>query len=284
MPIEMKDPQTGATIFVPTEEEKSQLNKQKDVYGNFGNISKKLAFAVGEMEYIAHRGFSWVAPENTMPAYRMATKYGFDSWECDVQISADGVPVLIHDDTVNRTTNGTGTVKSKTLAELQALDSSKLQPYFYGTKIPTFREFLEGARGNSKNIYFEVKGYRSTADIALMVDEVVKTGWQSNSIAQSFIPTDLTILRNINTNITLGFLVGDLASFNNTLNNYAKYDNNAMMLVSQSVVLANPNIVQNARDLGVDVGVWTTDEVYNYARLKSIGITKIMSNRLKGSR
>lgn len=56
------------------------------------------------------------------------------------------------------------------------------------------------------------------------------------------------------------------------------------MLVNQSVVLANPSIVQSARDLGVDVGVWTTDEVYNYVRLKSIGITKIMSNRLKESR
>lgn len=284
MPIEQKDPNTGVSIFVPTEEERILLGKKKEVYDNFGSISKKISYKIGEMEYIAHRGFSWIAPENTMPAYRMATKYGFDSWECDVQISADGIPVVIHDSTVNRTTNGTGEVKAKTLAELQLLDASKLQPYFDGTRIPTFKEFLEGARGNSKNIYFEIKGYRSTADITLMVNEVVKAGWQYNSVAQSFIPTDLTTLRNINKDIALGFLVGDLNSFNNTLNNYAKNDTNSVMLVNQSVVLANPSIVQSARDLGVDVGVWTTDEVYNYVRLKSIGITKIMSNRLKESR
>ncbi len=71
----------------------------------------------------AHRGFAARAPENTMAAFRQAAEFGCLWIETDVQLSADGVPVLIHDETVNRTTNGSGKVTDLTLRELRALDA-----------------------------------------------------------------------------------------------------------------------------------------------------------------
>lgn len=92
----------------------------------------------------AHRGYSGKYPENTMLAFRKAVEAGADGIELDVQLSRDGVPVIIHDELVDRTTDGKGRVKDMTLAELQALDASYLYAGQYGKNpIPTFREYCE---------------------------------------------------------------------------------------------------------------------------------------------
>lgn len=85
----------------------------------------------------AHRGFSSDYPENTMSAFKAAIDVGVDQIETDVRVTKDGELVLIHDATVDRTTNGTGKVNSFTLAELKQLDAGK------GEKIPTFIELME---------------------------------------------------------------------------------------------------------------------------------------------
>lgn len=92
----------------------------------------------------AHRGYSGKYPENTMLAFRKAVEAGADGIELDVQLSKDGVPVVIHDEMVDRTTNGKGRVKELTLAELRELDASYIYAGQYGLNpIPTFREYCE---------------------------------------------------------------------------------------------------------------------------------------------
>lgn len=92
----------------------------------------------------AHRGWRSKYPENTMVAFKAAAELGVDQLETDVRITADGELVLIHDATVDRTTNGTGLVREHTLAQLQALDAgSHKGEEFKGMKIPTLIEFME---------------------------------------------------------------------------------------------------------------------------------------------
>lgn len=92
----------------------------------------------------AHRGWSEAYPENTMEAFRAAVALGVDQLETDIRITGDGELVLIHDATVDRTTNGTGLVREKTLEELQRLDAgSHKGEAFAGARIPTFCEFME---------------------------------------------------------------------------------------------------------------------------------------------
>ena len=92
----------------------------------------------------AHRGWSEKYPENTMIAFREAIKLGVDQIETDVRVSLDGELVLIHDATVDRTTNGMGKVCEKTLAELRALEAGSYKGEEYkGAQIPTFVEFME---------------------------------------------------------------------------------------------------------------------------------------------
>lgn len=91
----------------------------------------------------AHRGDSFNAPENTIPAFRLAVKKGAPQIELDIHMSRDGKLVLMHDDTVDRTTNGKGRVEDLTFSELRALDAgSWFGPKFAGTQIPTLEEAL----------------------------------------------------------------------------------------------------------------------------------------------
>ena len=92
----------------------------------------------------AHRGFRSKYPENTMEAFKAAVELGVDQVETDIRVTKDGELVIIHDATVDRTTNGTGKVNEYTLEEIQKLDAgSFLDPKFKDCKIPTLIEFME---------------------------------------------------------------------------------------------------------------------------------------------
>ena len=125
-----------------------------------GNINRK--YVTPERRGIIHRGYSnysKFAPENTLPAFRLAKKMGYDYFECDVRISKDGIPVICHDSTVDRTSNGSGYVAEMTLEDLKALDFSAectIEGYA-GTQLPTLEETLATAKNLGINIYLEVE-------------------------------------------------------------------------------------------------------------------------------
>lgn len=112
----------------------------------------------------AHRGLSATYPENTMEAFRAAVAAGVDQVETDIRISRDGELVLIHDATVDRTTNGTGRVDELTLAELRALDAGSFKgAEFAGCRIPTFDEFIAYVKDfEDLTIDLELKEYPTT--------------------------------------------------------------------------------------------------------------------------
>lgn len=106
---------------------------------------------------IGHRGGTVLRPENTLPDYDFSLSNGVDGVEVDVWLSSDGVPVCHHDATVDRTTDGTGLVYLKTLAELKALDAgSWFAPEWTGTQIPTLEEALDVIAGRGK-LFLDIK-------------------------------------------------------------------------------------------------------------------------------
>jgi glycerophosphoryl diester phosphodiesterase len=109
-------------------------------------------------QILAHRGFSAGFPENTMKAFVEANKAGADGIEIDVQLTKDGEVVVIHDEKVDRTTNGSGYVKDLTLKELQKLDASyKFKKWLRDEPIPTFVELLEWLTTNTLVCNVELK-------------------------------------------------------------------------------------------------------------------------------
>ncbi len=113
---------------------------------------------------IAHRGSSAYAPENTLSAFKLAVEQGADAIELDAKLSADGQVVIMHDETVDRTTDGTGPVRSLSLEELKRLDAgSKFAPLHQPEKVPTLTEVLE-AVGDKILINIELTNYSSPLD------------------------------------------------------------------------------------------------------------------------
>lgn len=121
----------------------------------------------------AHRGASDRAPENTLPAFELACELGADAFELDVHLTADGEVVVIHDDTVDRTSNGTGRVREMTFAELSALDFSNGKPGYSNTRIPLLADILRLAQRNGLCVNVEIKEY-APADAAELIPKLLE--------------------------------------------------------------------------------------------------------------
>jgi len=131
---------------------------------------------------INHRGW-YEAPENTLSAYRESSKHGFKYVECDVQFTKDGVPVLLHDDTIDRTSNGSGTVSKMTYSELLKYDFSyddndKTVDFtaYRGEKIPTFEEFIALCKELGLHPYVEIKGSITNEQVKQLIQIVADAG------------------------------------------------------------------------------------------------------------
>ena len=117
---------------------------------------------------VAHRGDHTEAPENTLTAFRKAINHGVDYVEIDLRTSKDGELVIMHDASIHRMTNGEGTVKEKTLAELkQLVVADKAHPEWAKESIPTFAEVLQLCKGKIY-IYLDFKDASVPATIVLL--------------------------------------------------------------------------------------------------------------------
>lgn len=138
------------------------------------------------MKIIAHRGNKRYAPENTMAAFYSAMAYDVDGIEFDLHLTKDLVPVIIHDPTIDRTTNGRGPVSSFTMTELKQFDAgSSFDQSFKGEKIPSFREFLIWSQDYTFTLHLELKPQKFQEEYFLK--EVVKELESFNMIKRTVI-------------------------------------------------------------------------------------------------
>src|SRR6478735_936367 len=142
----------------------------------------------GDAAFIAsHRGGGATAPENTLPAIAAALAAGFDYVEVDVALTADRQPVLMHDTTVDRTTDGHGRLSSLTLAQVQRLDAGAwFHADYAGTAVPTFGEFLDVLAGTGQRAIVEFKGEWDAAAVQAAVAEVTARNLERRVAVSSF--------------------------------------------------------------------------------------------------
>lgn len=143
---------------------------------------------MGEFHLVAHRGYTDLAPENTLSAFLAAAEAGFSCVETDVRFTADGEAVLIHNATVDDTSDGTGAVAEMELSDLLALDFGSWRGAQYaGERIPTLREGLELCRLLDLDVYLELKVPDMTAEQFRTVSQAVKdSGMEDHVTFSSF--------------------------------------------------------------------------------------------------
>lgn len=159
-------------------------------------------------QVFAHRGAKMVAPENTLPAFEQAIALGADGIELDVQCSKDGVLVVMHDLTVDKTTNGQGRVADLTAAELGKLDAgSHFDPKFANAHVPTLEEVLALTAGKIKlNIEIKSQDPLGGREVEPLVELLQAGNLYDQVIVSSFNPITLIKLRHVDPQVPLGLL------------------------------------------------------------------------------
>ncbi|WP_211747688.1 glycerophosphodiester phosphodiesterase family protein [Paenibacillus sp. Marseille-Q4541] len=159
---------------------------------------------------VAHRGYSSLAPENTLASFKLAMEQKQVSWiELDVQLSRDGVPIVIHDYRLERTTNGKGNVRDHTLKELKKLDAGSWKSKDYsGERIPTLAEVLELTKGKVRlNIELKTVG-DMYPNLAVAVMRELYGNWNScDYVITSFEQKALQQIKRIHPGIPTGLII-----------------------------------------------------------------------------
>ncbi|XP_040829220.1 glycerophosphodiester phosphodiesterase 1 isoform X2 [Ochotona curzoniae] len=153
---------------------------------------------------IAHRGGSHDAPENTLAAIRQAAKNGATGVELDIEFTSDGIPVLMHDNTVDRTTDGSGRLCDLTFEQIRKLNPAanhRLRNDFPDEKIPTLREAVAECVKNNLTIFFDVKGHATMATDALKKMYMEFPQLYNSSVVCSFLPEVIYKMRQTDQNV-----------------------------------------------------------------------------------
>ncbi|MFC9387770.1 glycerophosphodiester phosphodiesterase [Streptomyces venezuelae] len=226
---------------------------------------------------IAHRGASSAAPENTLVSDEVARRGGAVWIENDVQPSKDGVPYIVHDTTVDRTTDGTGPVRSLTAAQLDALDAgSWFAPSYAGTRVPTLAAQLADLKERGGKLLLEIKGRHSRAEVARIVREIRAQDMTGRVFVQSFDIPSLRYARQLAPELPLGLLRATLDADPVAL---ARDLHLAAYNVADTALTTRPDVVAELHAAGVAVNVWTVDSPARWKALDALGVDGIITNR-----
>jgi glycerophosphoryl diester phosphodiesterase len=226
---------------------------------------------------LGHRGASAYAPENTLAAFNLAFEMGADGIELDVTLTRDGVPVVIHDDTVDRTTNGQGAVKDLTLEQIQQLDASFKFEQYRGEKIPTLAQVLRavGKRG-IVNIELKSTTYKTDGIEAATLAVIEDTGTADHVLISSFNPFALQRMRALDPRLPRGLLYA---------NDLPIYLRRAWLrplahptAMHPHYSMITPAFAAWAKDQGYQINTWTVNEPADAQRLIALGVNAIITN------
>ena len=228
------------------------------------------------MKIFAHRGFSGEYPENTMLAFRKAYETGCDGIELDVQLTKDGVPVVIHDERVDRVTNGKGEVRGFTLEEIRGFSASNRLPDFEKAKIPTLEEVLELLAPGSCELNIELKtGIFWYPQLEEKVVELVeRSGMKERVIYSSFNHYSIQKIRSLDPEAETAYLFGDILLH---AERYAR-ETGVKGLHPALYHMAMGTLAQEYTGSGLAVRVWTVNEEAHIRRMLDLGVDAIITN------
>ncbi|WP_432543281.1 glycerophosphodiester phosphodiesterase [Kineococcus sp. SYSU DK002] len=205
---------------------------------------------------IAHRGYSAVAPENTLAAFEAALRAGADLLELDVRLDADGIPVVLHDARLDRTSDTTGDVEDRAGAQVRAADAgSWFAPAFAGQRVPTLREAADvAARFPAAGLLVEFKG-AWTADAAATAVAALRTaGVAGRSVVQSFERSTVQALRDVAPDVRRALLVlhpGEPVAWEDLERSFWEVARDPFTALSTPAGAARARAEQDVADLGV---------------------------------
>jgi len=225
---------------------------------------------------LAHRGASGDYPENTMLAFEKAIEQGCDGFEMDVHLSADGELVVIHDDTLERTTDGAGDVHSHKFADLRKLHSG-IHKGVCGQKIPHLREVLDLVQENGLTLNIEIKN--DTRYYPKIEEKVIGLVHDYNLadtvFLSSFNHRSMVLCKEIDPSIRAGLLY---AMYIPGADRYALQCGVNALHPHYKVLLRDETLPQYCRGAKIALNVWTINEENDMRSLLALGVNSIITN------
>ena len=229
---------------------------------------------------IAHRGFSGIAPENTLPALQLAIDSGADMVEFDVRVTKDHQLVVIHDATVERTTNGTGAVSQYTSQELQTLDAGTwFGQAFSGTPVPSFKQVLQLCNG-SVYMNIEIKTDEQSAPALDHLVNRVSEHVLGMNVSRSVVISSYNLyivrrLREINPDVVTALLSDQEHLIECELLTARKVGASALHV---PIRLATKQLADRAREQNLITAVHTVNELPDMRRITALGFDGIFTD------
>ena len=232
--------------------------------------------------WIAHRGAGKLAPENTMSAFRLGAAHGWRMFECDAKLSSDGVPFLLHDATLERTTNGQGTGSDLSLGEIAQLDAGSWHSRAYaGEALPTLEALARWCLANHFFLNVEIKPTPGQeAETGRVVAELMNRIWPADAVQPfftSFKPQALQAARQAAPHIPRGLLVDKLAEDGADFQIAQELGCVAMVF---NHALWDAARVAQVHGLGMRCISYTVNDEWAVQRLLDLGTDGIISDRV----
>ncbi len=228
---------------------------------------------------IAHRGGAGSVPENTVVAFRHAVARGYDLVETDVRATADGHLMLLHDDRLDRTTNGAGRLHDMTLEEVRRLDAgTKFAPEFAGEKVPTLEEALDVTRGSILLVEIKEPGLEER-----LLEALRRADAERRVVIQSFDAGIVRRMKALAPHLPYALLLssvpnrqkGEAAGADALLSETLECGAHIVGLRGDS---ATPYLVESLRRRGVALWLWTLNRPEDIQRAKDAGVAGIISD------
>lgn len=224
---------------------------------------------------IAHRGASGIAPENTLAAFNKAIEIGVDAVELDLHGTADGEIVVIHDASLDRTTDICGLINQTTLADIKQADAgSWFHPQFKGETIPTLEEAMVSIAGKTIAI-LEIKATTITESV---VQKVVEMNLLERVVIISFNISDLHTVRAIEPSIPTGWLISSNNGETDPIQLCQKLCSLGSSLLNVHHLLITEEFAYEVRKRGISLWTWTVDDIDRMRYMRDIGVQGITSN------
>ncbi|MGI8589328.1 MAG: glycerophosphodiester phosphodiesterase [Chloroflexia bacterium] len=233
-----------------------------------------------EIRGVAHRGGAATAPENTLAAFRGALAAGVFAWEMDVQLTADGALAVFHDETLDRTTDGSGPLAGRTLAELKALDAgSWFGARWAGERIPTLEEVIALAKtapGGGARLLIEIKSPHLYPGIERrLLAALAQQDYAGPAMIMSFDGASLVRMRKLAPHLPLCRLLAGGALFPGR-----PAANAEVIGPSWQAAALNPMLIFSAHRAQRLVYAWTVNDRRAALWLRLCGVDAIISDRL----
>jgi len=225
---------------------------------------------------VAHRGDPSSAPENTLPALEAALSSGADVVEFDLRLTADGHAVLVHDEVLDRTTDGSGTIAEHTLEQLQALDAGRWYgSAWVGTSIPTFADAAPLIRASSTRVILELKGVWDSAALAPVVAQIYRHGIQDRLVVASFEEDTLLALAQAAPSLARAAVVRRLPA---DPVYFAERVGATTVVTSLRSFEVEPHAVAALQQAGITVVVYTLNNPRLWQRAIDLGVDAVVTD------